>query len=108
MRVWISRHSAGGSETVAPEEALPLAGDLVVERVETPAGCFTVGQVPDPPSLVCHSRAEATDAARGFARANRVNVWVAEGGVPELTHVYRPGDRLPPATGPKPGAKASC
>lgn len=73
----------------------PASGDLVVALDTERAGCFTVGQVPDPPSIECVSLVAAIDAARAFARVHRVDVWVREGAAPELRHVFRPGGRLP-------------
>jgi len=77
----------------------PACGDLVVALDLERAGCFTVGQVPAPPSLECLSLAAAIDAARAFAREHRVDVWVQEGAATQLRHVFRPGRRLPPRSG---------
>jgi hypothetical protein len=84
-------HEPGGhlAEGALPRPAPAVPGDILVRTlVDRPSRLYTLSTVPGPDQLRCASLAEASRAAREFARQGQVDVW-ADDGTGQVTQLSR-------------------
>lgn len=68
------------AEGALPRPAPAVPGDILVRtHVDGPRRLYTLSTVPGPEQLRCGSLAEASRAAREYAREGGVDVWVDDG-----------------------------
>jgi hypothetical protein len=78
--------------------ARPQDGDVVITRETRPSTRYTIRQLPNKGQLSAPSRDAAVQLARGFARADAVNLWHADGAMLQLLESYRSSKPLGPVT----------